>query len=437
MGFELKEVGPCKKRAEFELSKKDVQESFDQVYEEICETISFPGFRKGKVPRSLVAKKYGKDIVGEVKEKLIHKTFYEMVDQEKLEIISQPQFDEKEKEFQEGEEFSYNVSFEIKPEFELPEYKGIELVKEVEKVEDKHIEETQQNLLKSHATLETVEDGTVEAEDYPTLHLDVTDESGEVVHHNHSFMCATNGKHIDIFQVDDVLEQLKGMKVGDKKEIPYEVPESFSAKEDLAGKKVTLKIDIENVRRAVTPEFNEEFLKKLGFETEENYKETLKEMLGKEFEKKSRENLKNQIYDFLNEKVDTLLPEDTVSQHSEYLVNMKVYDLMKSGTPAKEAEAKKDEFKDESTEEAKREIKVGFALGKIADKEKVLVTEREISQRVVQIAAQRQMAPEKLKEELEKNHELSALRSQIKEEKTIDLLIKKAKVQEKEAKESN
>ena len=436
MSFEINEIGPCKKRAEFELSDKDVQESFDEVYGEICETISFPGFRKGKVPRALVAKKYGKDIVGEVKEKLISRKFYEMVEEKKLEIISQPAFDEKGKALQEGEDFSFSVSFEIKPEFELPNYKGIKLTKEVITVEDKNIEETQKNLLRSHATLQEVE-GHIEASDFPVLNLDVKDESNEVLHHNHGFVCALETGRIDLFSVKGLADALRGMKKGDSIDLEHEVADPFEAKEELAGKKVTLHVEVDIVKRLVEPEFNEEFLTNLGFQSEEDYINTLKKMLENEFERLTKENLKTQIYSFLDDKVETELPSDTIERHAEYLVNTKLMELIRSGIPPQEAESKKDEFKKDSESEARKDIKVGFALNKIADKEKVLVTEREVSQRIVQLASQRGTAPETLKEELEKNHELSALRNQIKEEKTIDLLIKKAKIEEVEPKDKN
>jgi len=429
MSFEITEIGPCKKRAEFELTNKDVQESFDEVYGEICETISFPGFRKGKVPRALVAKKYGKDIVGEVKEKLISRTFYEMIDEQKLEIISQPAFDEKGKALQEGQDFSFSVSFEVKPEFELPEYKGIELKKEVRTVEEKNIEETNKNLLRSHATLQEVESG-IEANDYPVLNLDVKDETGEVLHHNHGFVCAVETGRIDIFSVKDLSKKLKGKNKGESVDIKHEIADPFEAKEELAGKKVTLHIEVDTVKRLVEPEFNAEFIANLGFQSEEEYKDTLRKMLEKEFDRVSKEQLKVQIYDFLDKNVDTALPSDTVERHADYLVNTKLMEMIRQGVPYKEAKSKKDEFKSDAESEAKKDIKVGFALNKIADKEKVLVTEREISQRIVQLASQRGTAPETLREELEKNHEISALRNQIKEEKTIDLLIKKAKIEE-------
>jgi trigger factor len=431
MSFTISEIGPCKKRADFDLTKEEVQEGFDQVYGEICETISFPGFRKGKVPRALVAKKYGKDILGEVKEKLIHKTFYDMVEGEKLDIISQPSFDEKGKAFSEGEEFNYNVSFEIRPEFELPEYKGVELVKDVRSVDEASLDETKSNLLRSHASLQDAEDGEIEENDYPLLNLDVKDESGEVVHHNHGFVCALEYGRVDLFPVDEIKDLLKGKKKGDTVEISYDVPEDFSAKEDIAGQKVTLIIEVEGVRKLVEPELNDEFINNLGFSTTEEFEDTLKKMLENEFDRKSREGLKEQIYDYLNEKVETELPEDTVKRHSEYLVNSKMMEMIRGGVPQQEAEAKKDELTSDAESEARREIKVGFALGKISDAEKVFVTEREISQRLVQLASQRGTTAEKLREELEGNHELSALRGQLKEEKTIDLLIKKAKIEEK------
>ena len=430
MGFTITEIGPCKKRAEFDLNQQDVQEGFDLVYGEICESISFPGFRKGKVPRSLVAKKYGKDILGEVKEKLINKTFYKMVENEKLDIISQPSFDEKGKAFAEGETFSYNVSFEIRPQFDLVEYKGIELSKEVREVSEANIEETKKNLLRSHATLQEAENGVIEASDFPVLNLDVKDESGEVVHHNHGFVCALAYGRVDIFAVENIKDLLTGKKQGDSIHVPFHVPAEFGAKEELAGKKVDLSIEVESVRKLVEPAFDEAFLNGLGFGTEAEFKDTIKEMLEKEFERNSREKLKQQIYSYLNDKIVTALPEETVKRHADYLVDVRLNEMIRSGLPQSAAEAQRSALAADAEKESRREIKVGFALGKISDAEKVFVTEREISQRIVQLASQRGTAPEKLREELEKNHEISALRGQIKEEKTIDLLIKKAKVTE-------
>jgi trigger factor len=285
--------------------------------------------------------------------------------------------------------------------------------------------------LRSHASLQDAEDGEIEENDYPLLNLDVKDESGEVVHHNHGFVCALEYGRVDLFPVDEIKDLLKGKKKGDTVEISYDVPEDFSAKEDIAGQKVTLIIEVEGVRKLVEPELNDEFINNLGFSTTEEFEDTLKKMLENEFDRKSREGLKEQIYDYLNEKVETELPEDTVKRHSEYLVNSKMMEMIRGGVPQQEAEAKKDELTSDAESEARREIKVGFALGKISDAEKVFVTEREISQRLVQLASQRGTTAEKLREELEGNHELSALRGQLKEEKTIDLLIKKAKIEEK------
>lgn len=435
MSFNISEIGPCKKRAEFSLTAKEVQNGFDEVYGEICETISFPGFRKGKVPRSLVAKKYSKDIVGEVKEKLIHKTFSEMVEGENIEVISKPMFDEKEKEFKEGEDFTYSVSFEVKPEFKLPDYKGIGLIKKVADVTEDKIDETQENLLKSHATLEEVEDASIEKGDYPTLHLEVEDESGDVVHHNHSFLCAVDSDQLDIFKVSKLADKLKGLKKSDHKKVSHTVAKEFPAKEELAGKKVSLKIEVEKVNRMKIPAFDDDFITKFGFKTKDDFRNMLKKMIEENCEREAKEDLKNQIYEFLDKGIDSPLPEDTVKLHRDYLVNSKMIEMVRGGMPVEEAEAKKSELEKSAEEEARREIRVGFALGKIADSEKVFVTEREVSNRIVQLANSRKMAPEKLKEDLEKNHELPALRNQLKEEKTIELLIKKAKVEEKKLEE--
>lgn len=432
MGHVLTEVGPCKKRADIDLEAGEVQKGFNEAYQEICETINVPGFRKGKVPRQLVAKKFGKDIVQEVKQKLISKTFQEMIEGEKLEVISQPRVDEKGHEFQEGNDFSFSVSFEIKPEFELPEYKKIPLTKTVREVTDEHMEDATKNLLRSYAKVEDSEDGELEGDDVAMLQLEAVDEDGEVVHQNHLFPCTLNSTELDIFPVKDIGKKLTGMKKGDTKEISHKVNKKFPAKEELSDKKLKLKIEIVKVRKVVIPEMNDEFLKNLGFETEEAFKERMKEMLESQFENQAKSLLKEQIYEFLAENTEMSLPEETVNRHKDYLVQMKVYELMRSGVSREDAEARKEEFEEEALEQARREVKVGFILGKISDKEKVFVTEREVAQRIVGVAMQQGKAPEKLREELEENDEMGALRSQLKEEKTLDLLIKKADISEKQ-----
>ncbi len=433
MAFDLTDIGPCKKRAEVTLSTEDVQKGFNEVYEEICETISFPGFRKGKVPRSLVAKKHGKDIIGEVKQKLINTSFFGLVDDEKLDLISTPQFDEKGEELKEGATFSFSVSFEIKPEFELPEYNKISLTKKIRTVKDSHLEDTRKNLLQSHARPEMVKEGDLLEGDIAMLNLEVHEKGkDEVIHHNNLFGCLPQYNRVDIFTVEDLKTKMAGMTVGEVRTVDLNVPEEFPANPELAGKKVELKLELDSINRPKVPELNDDFAKNLGFDSLEAFNETLTKMLEEQFENRARGELKDQIYDYLEEKIQCELPEETVANHKDYLINMQVYNLMRSGIPQEEAEAKREDFSEECDTAARREIKVGFALSRISTEEKTFVTEREVNQRIVQLAQQRSMNPEKLKEEMEKNHELAALRNQLKEEKVIDLIIKKAEIEEKQ-----
>lgn len=436
MSFVLSDVGPCKKRAEIKLDIPDVQHGFDSVYEDICDNISFHGFRKGRVPRELVARKHGKDIIGDVREKLIRDSLSEMLKQEKLEIISQIRFDEKEKELQEGGDFSFTVSFEVKPSLELPDYKGLRLTKKIRKVGDAHLEDARNNHLRSLAVYEEAGSGEkLDEEDIAVLNLEARDENGDSVYHNNLFPYSPKRPFLDIFRVEDAWESLEGAQKGDKREFFHQTPEDFGRK-DLAGKKLSLKVEVDSLRRLKIPEFGLEFVKSLGFDTEEAYRDKLREMLEKEFEKLGREELRLQIHDQLDEKVKGELPEETVSRHAEYLKNVKILQLIQSGMPREQAEAKAKDFQDDASAEARKEIKLGFVLSRIADEEKVFVTEREMSSRVVAIAAQRGLAPEKLRDELEKNQEMDSLRDQIKREKVIDLLIKKAEVSEEAVEET-
>lgn len=429
MSVVLNEIGPCKKRAEFELNPEEVQSGFNQVYEEICETISFPGFRKGKVPRALVARKHGKDILPDVREKLLRKSFFDMVEEHKLELISQPSFDEKGRELKEGDAFAFSVSFEVRPAIDLPEYKGIKLEKKVRKVSEAHLKDTRRNLLESHARLEEVSDAFAEG-DLAKVSLEAHGRDGDVLYHNHNAVAIPAQNRLDIFEVVDLSKALLEKKAGESFEVVVEVPDPFTAKEELAGQKLKISAEVQSVHRRTVPELNEEFLRQLGFDDQAAFDETLTKMLENEFEARSRAEMKKQIYDYFADKVDSEMPEDAVRQHSEYLVNMKLFELTRAGVPVEEAKGRREEFAAEALEEARREIKVGFVLNKVAETEKVFVTERDIGKRIVALAQQRKMNPEKLREELEEKHEIQGIRDQLKEEKVIDLVIRKAEIKE-------
>ncbi len=433
MAFVLTDTGPCRKRADIQLNPDEVQKGFNAAYEEICDTIALPGFRKGRIPRNIVAKKFSKNIVQEVKEKLVRKSFFDMVEEQKLKLISQPKFDEQEREFSEGAEFSFSVSFEVQPALALPEYRKIPLVKRVKKVVEADLQQTQETLLKSRTTYAEVEAPIGEADDVAVLSLEAL-ESGANVYHSHLFPCPISAEagYLDIFPIENLKGLLGGLRKGHFKEIPFTVPAEFPVKAELAGKKLQLKITVDGVRRAQVPEFGPEFMQSLGFDKEEDYREALRRGVERELEKRAQAELKRQIYDYFDAQISTDLPEETVKRHRDYLVNLRLVSLMRAGMPNEQAEARRKEFEGEAFQEARREIKVGFALTRIAEEEKVFVTEREVNVRVVQLAQQRGMNPEKLREELEKNHELDALRGQIKEEKVLDLIIKKADIREEE-----
>lgn len=251
------------------LGYDEIKNEIDEAYKKERKTISLPGFRKGKVPLSMLKKLYGEAIEYKASEDIANKKFWEIVESEKLKPISTPQLVDID--YKMGEELSFKVKYEVKPVFEVKDYKGLEVEKPVFKVTDEMIEEEVEKLLKQHATFEPAE--KVEDKNFKIkVELVRTDENGEPVEN-----AQPSENEIDLSDPrvnKDLVEGALGKKVGDT--FPFTFDDEHNHGEEVHKETYYYNVEIKEINKIVLPEQTEEFFKKVTNDKATNMEELKK-----------------------------------------------------------------------------------------------------------------------------------------------------------------
>ncbi len=427
MHVQVEDVGPCKKLVKIEIPAERVDEELERTYDQLNEGVAVSGFRKGHVPRWLIRSKFGKQIDIDTKETLVSESFEEAVKEQELRPIGAPTFDE-EIEFAAGKPLTFGVTIEVRPEFEIEDYAGIELKKPSTKPTKAEITQRIDYLRKRYAKLEEISKGTPKVEDVVVGHL-VLKEGDDVYREipDHQFI-ATD--HVLIgMTAEETAEFVTAIKVGETSEKEITVPEKFGD-EAKRGVKMMLSFKLDSIRRPNLPEVNEEWVKEVGFDTLDEFNDEIKTAVAREKEQQGQQKLEEQMLEKLLKKVDFELPEDVVKSMARRTLIRQSMRLRQQGVPQEEIEKVLDKMKDKSEKSAQDAAKTYFILDAIAEKERIFVTEDEVDARIEAIAASHGRSADQILRDLDKDDRLSEMRSSMREEKVKAFLLEKAKLQE-------
>jgi trigger factor len=425
----VEDVGPCKKKVTVEIPESKVKESLGKKYEELRKDAVLPGFRKGRAPLRLLEKRFGMDVTKQAKLELIIDASQEAMKEHKIDMLSDPDIDHEKVEVPASGPMKFDFEVNVRPNIELPELEGLELEKPVIEVTDAKVEQEVEALCK-RAGVWAPKDGAVAADDQVIADVIVNVE-GAAEHEkldNIEIYVRKTG-FVGGVPVEDLDKVLVKAKVGDEKKATVDVPATFF-NEQYRGKKVDVQITIREVKQLKPAELNDEFLRRFGLESVDNLKESIRKNMEGHSKQEARSALTDQIYHYLQEKIDIELPADVVAGQSANILQRQYANLLMRGTPKEEAEQQMEQLRASSEEEAIDQLKLYFIMEKIAEKYEINVTDEEINGHIAQAAAQRGRRPEKMRDEMIRDGSLAHFTMQVKEQKFIDKIIAKAKITE-------
>jgi trigger factor len=430
----IEEAGPCKKKVIIEIPEETVKTATDEQYESLRKDALVPGFRKGRAPRRLLEKRFGKEATEQIKLKLLADASDSAMKDNEIDVLREPDIDFEKIELPAEGPLKFDFEVEVRPEFDLPNLEGIPVEKTKLEVTDEQIDREVEQLQRLAGIWTPRDEGQVELDDQiiADVLLKIEDVEEEQKRDNIEIYVRPNG-FVSAVPVETLDELLVGAKAGDTRQTTVEVPKTYF-REEYRGKKVDITIDIKDIKCLKPAALDEDFLKRYAADDENELREKIHDSLQSRLEQQSRTEMTEQIYEHLLDNTDFDLPVDVVAEHSTSLLQRQYSNLLMRGLPREQLEEQMDQLKAGSEQQAERQLKTFFIMDKVAEKLEIDVTEEEINGHIARLAIQRGQRPERMREDMLRDGSLAQFRLQVREEKCIARLLESAKVTEVKAK---
>ncbi len=411
-----------------EVDATEVNSALDEAFKKVVKQVNVPGFRKGKMPRSLFEKRFGvESLYQDALDIILPKAYSEAIDESGIEPVDRPEVDVEQME--KGQNLIFKATVTVKPEVKLGEYKGLEVEEQDTNVTDEEVEAELKSLQEKQAELVVVEDGELQEGD--TAVIDFEGFLGEEPFEggkgdNYSLEIGSN-TFIPGFE-----EQLIGEKAGAEKEVTVTFPEEYHA-ENLAGQEATFKVKIHDIKRKELPELDDEFAKDVNEEVEslDELKKTTKENLEKQKAEDADVQKKDTLIEKATENSEIDLPSAMVDAEVDRMLqefeqrlqqqgmNLEMY-YQFSGQDEKA-------LREQMQEDGEKRVRTNLTLEAIADAEKVEVSEEEINEELSKMAAMYNMEEEQIRSMLTMQGGTDALKGDLRIRKAIDVLVDNSK----------
>jgi len=424
MQVTVEDISPLTKKIKVVLPAEVVGRKMDTAYEELKGDVSIKGFRKGKVPRRILEKSFGDRVQHEVAEKLIQETYFDALEETKLEAVVHPQVSTHE--YADDGSFSYIAEIDVKPDFELGQYKGIEVEVEEVTVDDASVDQALEGMRKQIAPLQSVNDrkvqeGDVVVIDFKGYHQG--EEMKQVGGENYSVDVGSgrNGKEFE--------ENLVGLSIGEETTREIAFPADFS-NPVLAGKEVSFKITVKDVKERVLPALDDEFAKDVDqkFDSLAALREHIRNEQTKKIEETQKGELTDKIMQKLMEMHEFEVPNRLVVYEAEMLVKEMEQNLLRQGVNIETVGLNRDKLAENYREPAAKRVKGDFLIKKIAEKEDIKIGEADIEEGFQRISKQYNMQVDEVKKYFRNREDLLPFMNELLNEKVLDFLRENAVV---------
>jgi trigger factor len=419
----------CKKELTIEIPIDVVQREVDSVAGQFAKRARIPGFRPGHAPTSLIRRHFREDIRSEVAQTLIPRFFQTAVKEQKWEVVAQPQFDNLK--FEDDQPLTCKATFEIYPEVELQPYKELEVEEEQAAVTDADVDKAVADLRETAATTEVVTDRPAEDDDYVNVHYRGQDTSSPASQPTEAkdAVIHVGAKHT----VEAFTENLRGAKVGEVKEFPVTYPAEYPQKA-LAGKTFSYHVEVQSIKRKVVPPADDDLAKSVSeFASLEELRTKLRQDLEKDARRQAEVGAKHKLAEKLLEAHQFPVPEALVEVQLDRKIERTVGQLLQQGIDPRETQVDWKKVREDARPEAEKEVRVALVLGRVAEAEKIDLSEEEVDDVIREMAQERHMTAAELKTRLTRDGKLDTLKSTRRNQKALDFIYRNAKIIRKSA----
>ena len=426
MKIDIDELGPVQRKVRVELPAETVASEFSRAYKNLGQRVRVKGFRSGKIPRTVLQGIYGDEVKGEVRSHLVEESLGEVIKERGLEIVSRPEVEANE--LNESGTFSFSAVFEVKPEIHAKDYLGIDLEKVKLSIPDTQIEEALRRLQESHAQLEPIEGREiVQKGDFVTLDFEgmIAAKSFSGGKGENYLLEVGSGRALPQFE-DAVI----GLKVGEPQTVQVIYPEDFPNKE-IAGKTVDFSVVVRELKQKVLPPLDDEFAKDHGeCASLEELKANVRARLEDELKHYQNEELKEKIVSRLIEAHSFTAPPSMIERQTRYLMERHQNQIAGQAGSDAGAAPPMEEARKNLEARAVRQVQATLLVEKIAQIEKIEITDKDVQDRVDSVARAAGERAKPVREFYSRPDARDDLRAQIAFDRTLAFLLDRAQIKE-------
>lgn len=414
-----------------EVPAEEVKAEYEKAYEAYMRHVKVPGFRPGRVPRSVIKQRFAKDVRGEVLGQLVPHALSHAIGDHKIRMVGEPSINPDEISLAEGEPLRFKAGVEVFPEFELANYRGLKVTKTVTQVSDEDVEGVINYWREAAAEFVPVEDRPSQLGDFVSVNL-----VGKYIEPAEEEDLKSDDLQVELGAEgvqSEFTENLTGVKAGDVKEFRVKYPEDFASK-GLAGKTLDFTTTVVAVHRKEMPEPDDDFAK--GFSQTETPYETMAEMrdkirvdLAQESERRAAEHAREDLISAILKDYSFEIPPTILHQQQQARSNEFINRLLTSGLPLEEL--RQIDIKgqiDRLLLQVERELRTAMVFERIAEVERIEIGDDDAQSELERRARAAGKTVEEMIGRLTKEEALSSIKNSLLYEKTMDLLMSSAEI---------
>jgi trigger factor len=428
MQITIEDLSPVEKKVEFELPWAEVAPKLDKAYDSLRRGVRLPGFRPGKVPRAMIERMYRRQVEDEVARELVERSLGQAIQENQIQPVAPPAVAEIE--IKTGAPFKFSARVEVRSQVTPKDYAGIEVNRRPPVVTDEQVAEALEGYRRRLTQFKPV-DSRKETGDADLVRAEI---SGKVGEHK------IKRRELMVDLEDDVggplpglASRLRGKPIGG--DAPVEVDYTLPAEgvpAEMAGRHVHLHVSIKEAREKQVPALDDELAKDTGeAETLEGLRAKVREKLADTDRTRIKREMERALIKELVAKNEFPIAPALIERYAQAIVNRAKSQLMMMGVDVEAVDDAK--MRAEVKTEAEEEARGAILLQAIGAREGITAGDADVQKRIAELAAGRNESPKQLRAELEKDHRIQQLETQIREQKTLDMLISQAKITDGEA----
>ncbi|MBN9121933.1 MAG: trigger factor [Planctomycetes bacterium] len=435
---EIRDVGPCKKHVKVTVDRAQIDKRFDERFSELTlsDQPQIRGFRPGKAPRKMIERQYYDSVAEEIKSQVLMASLEQLAEEQTIAPLSPPEFDPNLLNIPKEGAFIYEFDIEVRPEFELPDYKGMKLRRPIHTYTPEEVEVEKKRLLEPYGQLVPKEPPVADLFDTVTADVTISFRDKEINKLSEVRVKVEPQLALSDGIAEDFGAKMKGAQPGDVRTVDITLSQETAA-EQLRGQKVQATFTVKDVKTTRPPELTQQFLEEAFMVgTPESFTELVQAVLARRLEYTQRQAARQQVLEQIAAASTWELPQDMLRKQARKTLHRRLLEMKNAGMSDEQIKGRRRLLEQDVLKSTADALKEHFVLQKVAEVEKIEIEQEDVDAEIDRIAEQSGESFRKVKARLEKEDLMEAVAADLLERKALDLIIANATYEDYELKPS-